>query len=92
MENLANAREVFRGMWRWPELWAAILVAAVFARMIVNAGVQEKLSDYNRSQIDAIREQNQRSIDDRAFLHEELTNAKAALRRLEKTIKTGEYP
>ena len=92
MENLANARAVFRGMWRWPETWAAVCIALLLGRLVVNAGVQEKLAEHNKAQIEVIKEQNDHSIQDRTFLHAELANTKAALRRLEKTVKTGEYP
>ena len=99
MEKLNDARAVFRGMWKWPELWAMIIAGSVLARLIVNAGVQEKLADYNKTQIEGMKadaqarlEENVQSKADRHWLHEELTNAKAALRRLERTVKTGEYP
>jgi hypothetical protein len=39
-----------------------------------------------------IRVQNQRSIDDRAHLNTELDNTRQSLRRLERAVKTGEYP
>lgn len=41
---------------------------------------------------ETIRTQNQRSIDDRAHLNTELENTRKSLQRLERAVKTGEYP
>ena len=92
MENLINARAVFRGMWKWPELWAMIIAGTILVRLIVNAGVQEKLAEYNHGQIETIKMQNEQSVQDRQYLHEELRASKDALKRLERAVKTGEYP
>jgi hypothetical protein len=89
---IAHARAVFRSMWRWPELYVAIVVFSLLMRIIFNAAFQEKIAEHLRGQIEVIKEQNERSIADRTYLHEELGSAKAALKRLERTVKTGEYP
>lgn len=91
-EAIAHARTVFRAMWRWPETWVAIVVFFLLMRIIFNAGFQEKLVEQTKATIEHIKEQNERSISDRNYLHEELTNTKASLKRLERTVKTGEYP
>lgn len=99
MEHLQHARDVFRGMWKWPELWGALLVGGILVRLIVNAGTAEQLAVYNRNQIEAMKsdaaqrfEENKQSMADRHWIHEELGSAKAALKRLERAVKTGEYP
>ena len=79
-------------MWRWPELYVAIIAATILVRVVFDAAFKDKVATYYQGQIESMKAQDQRSIDDRAWLHEELTNTKAALRRLEKTVKTGEYP
>lgn len=78
MEKIDDARTVLRSMWKWPEVWVIVIVCCLVARSIVNAGVAEKLAEYNRTQIESMKQdaadrlvENIQSKADRAILHEE---------------------
>ena len=90
--TVSHARLILRQCWKWPEVWAAVVIFSLLMRIIFNASFQEKMTEQTKATIEQIKEQNAQSISDRIYLREELSNTKSALKRLERTVKTGEYP
>ena len=59
---------------------------------IIKGMIRDQFAEHAKMQIETIQSQNQRSLDDRQYLHDELRETKASLKRLERAVKTGEYP
>lgn len=105
-EFSAAAREVNRSWQTWLLVLSPVVLGAILAALSISIQQNqaasyraEALAQSNATTLDqlleareVIRVQNQRSINDRAHLNAELANTRASLERLERAVKTGQYP
>lgn len=90
MQDFSNSfRFALRRMWTWWETYVAIILFIIIFSAIVSGSVKDTVVKQLESQIQTIKDQNQRSIEDRSYLHQELENTRSALRRLEVKVKSN---
>ena len=92
-------RATFRRLWGWWEWYVFLVGLLFFIAFAVHGSAKDAMTKMLASELSVIKTQNETSIRDREFLHgelkntrEELSSTKSALKRLERTVKTGEYP
>lgn len=74
----------------WWETYIVLFLFFIIVSAIVSGSVKDTMVKSLEGQINVIKDQNQRSIEDRSYLHEELKNTRSALKRLENKVKSGE--
>jgi hypothetical protein len=94
-EFARNSRYLFRKMWTWYETYVVIFCfLIVFAAIVGGSAKQEIIRGLERqveqmkSRDDVVRVQNENSIKDRQYLHDELKNTLESLHRLELKMKS----
>lgn len=91
MESVGDQyRFLVRNCWRWWESYILVGGIAAFTMLGVHYSVKDAMIRQVKGELGLIKSQNQTSIDDRAYLHDELRNTRAALRRLEAKVQSGE--
>lgn len=75
--------EVTTEMWKSLRSWALVTLALLMVAIFIAIPVTNEVKKQIAADLSVIHEQNKRSIDDRAYMHEELANTREALKRLE---------
>jgi hypothetical protein len=83
-----NVRFAFRQIWTWWETYLIIILFLVVMAAIVGGSAKQAIIDQLHNQIEVIKIQNENSIKDRTYLHEELKNTRDALGRLEYKLRS----
>jgi 5-bromo-4-chloroindolyl phosphate hydrolysis protein len=94
-EFARNSRYLFRKMWTWYETYIVIvLFLIVFSAIVGGSAKQEIIRGLERqveqmkSRDEVVKTQNENSIKDRQYLHDELKNTRESLRRLEFKVRS----
>lgn len=83
-----NVRFVFRRMWTWWETYLIMFCFLVLFSVVVGGSAKQEIIKGLENQIEVIKIQNDNSIKDRNYLHEELKNTRESLHRLESKVRT----
>jgi hypothetical protein len=89
-EFARNVRFVLRQMWTWWETYIIMFCFLVLFSGIVGWTAKQEIINQLENQIEVIKIQNDNSIKDRNYLHEELKNTRESLHRLESKVRTGD--
>jgi hypothetical protein len=68
------------------------MLSLTFMAGLIAVVVRDAVRKDVNKQLEVIRDQNSRSINDRLHLNIELDNTRESLKRLEMAVKTGHYP
>jgi uncharacterized protein involved in cysteine biosynthesis len=91
MQDFAtNFRYVLRNMWRYWEVYVYFALFVIVVTAIIGGPFKQAIIHKLENQIEVIKYQNERSIEDRSYLHKELENTRSSLKRLEVKAKTNE--
>lgn len=74
-------------LWRALKIWAISTAALLAVSLFVAGAVKDVVTKGLKEQIEVLKAQNQRSIDDREKLHGQQERIQQSLDRLEKGIK-----
>jgi len=99
--NPEAMRATLRNMWRWWETYIFFGGLLFFIAFAVHGSVKDAATKMLRQELAVIKQQykedletvkvqNERSIEDRAFLHMELKNTRDSLKRLEKKVQSDQ--